>query len=424
MKKVVTQIRTKEEFDKIINKITSLPKSSVFNINNSEDIISVDNREGYKNIVLLVHKDNEYLCNFFISNEIYKENLEELKKTLSSISQIFVVKDNIKLLEACSIIEKFKIIALDTETYPYKPVVNGIKQEKSLTMLSLMQLCVSEQTSFKDKENKRKFCFIFDFMEDINIDFLKHFLVSEQYIKIFHNARYDVDIIQSNKAILLDNIWCTMISEKLSLPNKKGFKLLNLAKRHLSLDMDKTQQQSEWHLRPLSEEQFIYSILDSTILLDIYYSQKEKEYQDGWYYRKGNKNKNNLFKTDIEEHSFLEFIDPDEDKKEIDWLRDFIISGEARSFQPSQFCLKGIYHVNDIYDFSQDLLVLIMNTGDIESVKLFNNTYSIKNLLMDLYDFCNLENRIENKKCNICESNLYDIISIETLNCYRCRNKY
>ena len=65
-----------------------------------------------------------------------------------------------------------------------------------------------------------------------------------------------------------------------------------------------------------------------------------------------------------------------------------------------------------------------MNTGDIESVKLFNNTYSIKNLLMDLYDFCNLENRIENKKCNICESNLYDIISIETLNCYRCRNKY
>ena len=421
METIHSKVDNIEMFEKIVSKIRSLPKSIIYNLINSEKITNLPSKDGFTIYRFLIQKDNSYLWNVAIENSFLESRLEEFTSLLKLNSSISVVDTNEKLVEAQKIIENFEIIALDTETYPYYPTIDGVVSKKPITLLSLMQICVSEQTSFKDRENKRKFCFVIDFMENINLDFLKSILISKKYIKIFHNASYDVGRIQEQTAILLDNVWCTMVAERSKLGEKKGLKLSNLAKTHLSIDMDKTLQQSSWHVRPLSEGQFVYSILDSTILLDIYHSQIEKGDYVGWYSKNtNNKKKKYLLDDELETQTVLDFILPDKDRKYVDWLKDFIISGNARSFQPSEFCLNGRYLINNVYDFSQDILALILNTDNIKTTYIFNG-YSLNDLLIDFYIFCQ-EKEQPIERCLSCTNVLYGKDSLEYQKCFTCYN--
>lgn len=420
MQIINSKVDNLENYEKVINKIKSLNKNSIFNVKESQLIIDYPAKDGYILYRFLIQKDKNFLWNLYLNEYSLADKLKEFDALLELNSVVTVINSNEVFLKAVEFIENFNIIALDTETFPLKPIIDGVEQPKAVTTLSLLQLCVSEQSSFLDRENKRKFCFVVDLTANINMEFMKSILVSNKFVKVIHNAQYDVNIIQSNKGILLDNVWCTMVAERVNLNSEKGLKLANLAQRHLNIEMDKAMQHSEWHIRPLSEEQFVYSVLDSTILRDLYDSQVYKKYENGWYTKKG-KNKSFLISEEVENKSILDFVSFNSDRTHVDWLKKFIIDGTARSFPLQDFSLNNIYYIPNVYEFAQDLLGLVLNTQDMNKVFIYNNSYTLNNLLVDFHAFC--ENFVQEEsviKCNLCFNNIYKP-SAENL-CYTCCN--
>lgn len=92
---------------------------------------------------------------------------------------------------------------------------------------------------------------------------LKEILYSDKVLKIFHNAVFDVSFLMKN--LNMDNfgkIACTKIASKLvnGLEHKNSLKLL--LKEYLSIEINKSEQLSDWSKDTLSDSQKEYAIND------------------------------------------------------------------------------------------------------------------------------------------------------------------
>lgn len=136
--------------------------------------------------------------------------------------------ENIELIseqEAFKKLQTSRYIQLDTETTGLSHVTNSL---------------LLVQTGSKDIQ------IVWD-VTDKFPEALKTILTDDRRIKILHNACFDYKFLKA-VGITLDNVWDTMIIEKLlhngeSTPH--GFyKLINLIKRYCNVDVDKAQQTS------------------------------------------------------------------------------------------------------------------------------------------------------------------------------------
>ena len=110
----------------------------------------------------------------------------------------------------------------------------------------------------------------------ISIEPLRDILTSKDIVKIFHNAKFDINFIRSCANIICDNIYDTMLVEKIINCGKEySNSLKNTVKRHLGIDLPKLAQSSFINNTDsqFTTDQIVYGANDVKYLIEIHNKQ-------------------------------------------------------------------------------------------------------------------------------------------------------
>ena len=144
-------------------------------------------------------------------------------------------------------------ITIDTETLGL-----NIKRDR----LCLIQL--------RNESNKKIYLIKFD--KDIspaNSKNIKSLLENKSLTKIFHYARFDMAVLKENLNINVRNVFCTKIASKLTRTYSSKHGLKDLVKEILNIELDKTEQTSDWSQKKLTKQQIQYAMNDVIYLNDL-----------------------------------------------------------------------------------------------------------------------------------------------------------
>ena len=151
-------------------------------------------------------------------------------------------------------------ITIDTETLGL-----NIKRDR----LCLIQL--------RNESNKKVYLIKFD--KDIspaNSKNIKSLLEDKSLTKIFHYARFDMAVLKENLNINVRNVFCTKIASKLTRTYSSKHGLKDLVKEILNIELDKTEQTSDWSQKNLTKQQIQYAMNDVIYLSDLKKSLEAK----------------------------------------------------------------------------------------------------------------------------------------------------
>ena len=144
-------------------------------------------------------------------------------------------------------------ITIDTETLGL-----NIKRDR----LCLIQL--------RNESNKKVYLIKFD--KDIspaNSKNIKSLFEDKSLTKIFHYARFDMAVLKENLKINVRNVFCTKIASKLTRTYSSKHGLKDLVKEILNIELDKTEQTSDWSQKNLTKQQIKYAMNDIIYLSDL-----------------------------------------------------------------------------------------------------------------------------------------------------------
>ena len=175
-------------------------------------------------------------------------------------SKIYLHKDDLP-----KGIEHSNAIAIDTET-------TGLSLFRD--RLCLIQIALSmdechivkfDEKSFQTKKSPQ----IIELLSNPRIE------------KIFHYARFDVAMINKFLKVNLENIFCTKIASKLvrTYTDKHGLK--DLCKELLNIDLNKSQQSSDWSSADLTNNQIKYASHDLIFLFELKYRLEKMLNREG-----------------------------------------------------------------------------------------------------------------------------------------------
>ena len=144
-------------------------------------------------------------------------------------------------------------ITIDTETLGL-----NIKRDR----LCLIQL--------RNESNKKVYLIQFDQnISSANSKNIKALMEDKSITKIFHYARFDMAVLKENLNINVKNIFCTKIASKLTRTYSSRHGLKDLVKEILNIELDKTEQTSDWSQKKLTKQQIQYAMNDVLFLSDI-----------------------------------------------------------------------------------------------------------------------------------------------------------
>jgi len=144
-------------------------------------------------------------------------------------------------------------ITIDTETLGL-----NIKRDR----LCLIQL--------RNESNKKVYLIKFDKnISPANSKNIKSLLEDKSLTKIFHYARFDMAVLKENLNINVRNIFCTKIASKLTRTYSSKHGLKDLVKEILNIELDKTEQTSDWSQKKLTKQQIQYAMNDVIYLSDL-----------------------------------------------------------------------------------------------------------------------------------------------------------
>lgn len=161
---------------------------------------------------------------------------------------VFYGIENLYRLNTCS------SICFDTETTQLQPKKGGLR---------LIQL-----GSYTAKTIVVIDCFD---LEEKDWDQLDKFFNNGCRFWLAHNAVFDLGWLQEQGIYVRGNVRCSFIANKLlynGVPHAKH-SLDALASKHLSVDLPKEQQRSDWSKADLSKEQLEYAATDVEVLLEL-----------------------------------------------------------------------------------------------------------------------------------------------------------
>ena len=144
-------------------------------------------------------------------------------------------------------------ITIDTETLGL-----NVKRDR----LCLIQL--------RNESNKK--VYLIKFNKDIspaNSKNIKSLLEDKSLTKIFHYARFDMAVLKENLNINVRNVFCTKIASKLTRTYSSKHGLKDLVKEILNVELDKTEQTSDWSQKKLTKQQIQYAMNDVVYLSDL-----------------------------------------------------------------------------------------------------------------------------------------------------------
>ena len=144
-------------------------------------------------------------------------------------------------------------ITIDTETLGL-----NIKRDR----LCLIQL--------RNESNKKVYLIQFDQnISSANSKNIKALMEDKSITKIFHYARFDMAVLKENLNINVKNIFCTKIASKLTRTYSSRHGLKDLVKEILNIELDKTEQTSDWSQKKLTKQQIQYAMNDVLFLGDL-----------------------------------------------------------------------------------------------------------------------------------------------------------
>ena len=95
---------------------------------------------------------------------------------------------------------------------------------------------------------------------------LKRLLTDVGVLKIFHFGRFDIAMFKRNLEVVTTPVYCTKIASKLARTYTERHGLKDVTRELLGIDMNKSQQSSDWGAETLSSEQINYAASDVTHL--------------------------------------------------------------------------------------------------------------------------------------------------------------
>ncbi|MEI6429160.1 MAG: ribonuclease H-like domain-containing protein [Pseudanabaena sp. ELA607] len=99
---------------------------------------------------------------------------------------------------------------------------------------------------------------------------LKRLMETDEVLKVFHFARFDVAMLEAHLEITTYPIFCTKIASKLARTYTDKHGLKEVVKELMGVELDKTSQSSDWgSVFSLSEEQLRYAANDVLYLLPV-----------------------------------------------------------------------------------------------------------------------------------------------------------
>jgi len=167
---------------------------------------------------------------------------EDLPPRLPTLPVRWIDSD-VQLRDTCERLRQEDAVALDVETTLYS------------RRLCLVQLGTREQI------------FIIDAFQITEFDPLIALLGDPNVVKIIHNATFEKGVLAPH-GVTIRNIADTLelSRAKHGRDIKDGHKLGVVCERELGIELDKTEQTSDWSLRPLSRRQLAYAALDVEVL--------------------------------------------------------------------------------------------------------------------------------------------------------------
>ena len=160
-----------------------------------------------------------------------------------------------------NVLKSFKgDISIDTETLGL-----NIKRDR----LCLIQL--------KNETDQNIYLIKFD--EDLSPKLSKNIkilLENKSLTKIFHYGRFDMAVLKQNLKINVKNIFCTKVASKLTRTYSSKHGLKDLVYELLDIQLDKTEQSSDWSKKKLTKKQIEYAMSDVLYLSKIKNSLNEK----------------------------------------------------------------------------------------------------------------------------------------------------
>lgn len=111
---------------------------------------------------------------------------------------------------------------------------------------------------------------------------LKKLLLSNEILKIFHNAVFDVSFLMKNLDMdSFGKLACTKIASKIVNGMAHNNSLKPLLKEYLGIEINKSEQLSDWSKETLSEDQKKYAIDDVKYLYRLWTALYEELAKEG-----------------------------------------------------------------------------------------------------------------------------------------------
>jgi len=163
------------------------------------------------------------------------------------------------LMEVIERIKKASAIALDIETINW--------WDRHAERVALVQLAFRDQDDLRSPIRVA----VIDPLAAVDLGALRMLLELSMKTKVIHNASFDAVKLARHFSIYTSPIYDTMLAARRS--GEKKCSLKAQVEAHLGIQMDKTEQRSDWGRRPLSNEQLNYAALDACCTLLLYEKQ-------------------------------------------------------------------------------------------------------------------------------------------------------
>ena len=114
--------------------------------------------------------------------------------------------------------------------------------------------------------------YLIKFEEDLSPKLSKNIkilLENKNLTKIFHFGRFDMAVLKENLKINVRNVFCTKVASKLTRTYSSKHGLKDLVNEILDIQLDKTEQSSDWSKKKLNKKQIKYAMNDVLYLSEI-----------------------------------------------------------------------------------------------------------------------------------------------------------
>jgi ribonuclease D len=95
---------------------------------------------------------------------------------------------------------------------------------------------------------------------------LAELLGDEMVVKIIHNASFERAVLARHQIEIVNVVDTLKLSRTRRAGVEGGHSLAAVCLRELGIELDKSEQTSDWKLRPLSRRQLAYAALDVEVL--------------------------------------------------------------------------------------------------------------------------------------------------------------